>query len=189
MARALKLLGESPVVTGWIGGYAGQFIEDGLQAEGIQTDFIHTAFESRTCLSILDPTNHTLTELYEKGDAVPIEKVAEFAAWFRSHVNDYEAVTFSGSLPPGVPLSFYRDMIEMAREGLQRELRVIAEGVETPAQYRFLQKQGCEEAQGFYIGKPMTAAALKDWWEQRMEYAMRLKEEHALSGWMERHPG
>jgi len=68
-------------------------------------------------------------------------------------------------------------------------MRVIAEGVETPSQYRFLQKQGCEEAQGFYIGKPMTAPQLKTWWEQRMEYAMRLKEEHALSGWMERHPG
>jgi diguanylate cyclase (GGDEF)-like protein len=66
-------------------------------------------------------------------------------------------------------------------------MRVIAEGVETPSQYRFLQKQGCEEAQGFYIGKPMTAPQLKVWWEQRMEYAMRLKEEHALSGWMERH--
>ena len=66
-------------------------------------------------------------------------------------------------------------------------MRVIAEGVETPSQYRFLQKQGCEEAQGFYIGRPMTAPALKVWWEQRMEYAMRLKEEHALAGWMERH--
>ena len=66
-------------------------------------------------------------------------------------------------------------------------MRVIAEGVETPSQYRFLQKQGCEEAQGFYIGRPMTAPALKTWWEQRMEYAMRLKEEHALAGWMERH--
>ena len=59
-------------------------------------------------------------------------------------------------------------------------MRVIAEGVETPSQFRFLQKQGCEEAQGFYIGRPMTAPALKIWWEQRMEYAMRLRGEGAL---------
>jgi tagatose 6-phosphate kinase len=116
VARALNLLGESPVVTGWIGGYAGQFIEDGLQAEGIQTDFVHTAFESRTCLSILDPQNNTLTELYEKGDPVPIEKVEEFKQRFAASVKRYAAVTFSGSLPPGVPLDFYRQMIAIARE-------------------------------------------------------------------------
>ncbi len=116
VARALKTLGERPVVGGWVGGFAGQFIETGLQKEGIGTAFIHTDFESRTCLSILDPINNTLTELYEKGDAVPIEKVAEFEAFFRSHVTEYEAVTFSGSLPPGVPLTFYRDMIAIAHE-------------------------------------------------------------------------
>ncbi len=115
VARALKLLGESPVVTGWIGGYAGQFIEDGLRAEGIQTDFVHTDFESRTCLSILDPQNNTLTELYEKGDPVPIEKVEEFKQRLAATVKRYAAVTFSGSLPPGVPLDFYRQMIEMTR--------------------------------------------------------------------------
>jgi tagatose 6-phosphate kinase len=115
VARALKLLGESPVVTGWIGGTAGQFIEDGLQAEGIQTDFVHTDFESRTCLSILDPQHNTLTELYEKGDPVPIEKVEEFKQRFAASVKRYAAATFSGSLPPGVPLDFYQQMIAIAR--------------------------------------------------------------------------
>lgn len=116
VARALKLLGESPVVTGWIGGYAGQFIADSLRAEGIQTDFILTAFESRTCLSILDPQNKTLTELYERGDPVPAEKVDEFKQHFAATVKRYAAVTFSGSLPPGVPLDLYREMIEIARD-------------------------------------------------------------------------
>ncbi len=59
-------------------------------------------------------------------------------------------------------------------------MRVIAEGVETPAQYRFLAKQNCEEAQGFYIGRPMTAAALTVWWEQRMEYATRMRGESPM---------
>lgn len=115
VARALKQLGERPIVTGWVGGYAGQFIEQGLQAEGIQTDFIHTAFESRTCLSILDPQNNTLTELYEKGDPVPAEQVEEFKQRFASTVKQSAVVTFSGSLPPGVPLDFYRQMIAIAR--------------------------------------------------------------------------
>ncbi len=50
-------------------------------------------------------------------------------------------------------------------------LRVIAEGVESPAQYRFLQKHGCEEAQGFYISAPLDALALAEWWRNRIEMA------------------
>ena len=38
VARALKQFGAKPVVTGWVGGTAGQFIEGGLHEEGIQTN-------------------------------------------------------------------------------------------------------------------------------------------------------
>ncbi len=115
VARGLKRLGEDPVVSGWVGGYAGQFIEDGLKGEGIQTAFVHTAQESRTCLSILDPEQNTLTELYEKGEPIPAEKIHEFKRQFETTVDQYAAVTFSGSLPPGVPPDFYAELLELAR--------------------------------------------------------------------------
>ncbi len=115
VARALKRLGETPLVSGWVGGFAGQFIESGLHAEGIQTAFVYTEFESRTCLSILDPIDHTLTELYEKGDPIPPAKVEEFKAFFQANVSQYAAATFSGSLPPGVPPDFYAQLLEMAQ--------------------------------------------------------------------------
>ncbi|HEX4939513.1 MAG TPA: EAL domain-containing protein, partial [Candidatus Kapabacteria bacterium] len=35
-------------------------------------------------------------------------------------------------------------------------LRVVAEGVETAAQMRYLLKQGCDEVQGYYFSRPQT---------------------------------
>jgi EAL domain-containing protein (putative c-di-GMP-specific phosphodiesterase class I) len=37
-------------------------------------------------------------------------------------------------------------------------LRVVAEGVETAAQHEFLRSHGCDEMQGFFFSKPVTAA-------------------------------
>ncbi len=55
--------------------------------------------------------------------------------------------------------------------GLARNLglRVIAEGVEKQAQLRELQKMGCHEAQGFYLGHPVDAAGAMTLIEKQAE--------------------
>lgn len=114
VARALKRLGGEPVVTGWVGGHAGAFIEEGLQAEGIGTAFVKVPFESRTCLSIIDPQGSSLTELYERGEAVSAADVAKLVDAFGQIVGRFEAVTLSGSLPPGAPPDLYATLIRSA---------------------------------------------------------------------------
>jgi len=114
VARALKRLGETPAVCGWVGGYAGQFIEADLQREGIKTAFVYTDFESRTCTSILDKTNQTMTEIYENGDPVPTEKINALREFVSQNITRYQAITLSGSMPPGVPADFYAELIQIA---------------------------------------------------------------------------
>jgi len=78
-----------------------------------------------------------------------------------------------------------RTVIALARN---LRLETIAEGVETEAQLRFLQKEGCEEAQGYLFSRPRPAADLAavlepdsaSWWFPREVIPSSLEE-----GWRE----
>ena len=45
--------------------------------------------------------------------------------------------------------------------------RVTAEGVESRGQLDFLRSRGCETAQGYYLARPMSAAAFTEILESR----------------------
>ncbi len=49
--------------------------------------------------------------------------------------------------------------------GLTKQLgmEAVAEGVEDGSDWEFVQQQGCDIAQGFYIAEPMPAAELTGW--------------------------
>lgn len=53
-----------------------------------------------------------------------------------------------------------RQIVEMAR-GL--DFRVCVEGVETAEAYQFLKTLGCDEAQGYFMARPMSADRLGEW--------------------------
>jgi 1-phosphofructokinase family hexose kinase len=138
VARGLRQLGETPVVAGWVGGHSGHYITTGLQREGIETIGVQLDSESRMCLSILDPEQGTLTEIYEHGEAVPEVKVEAFKDVFRSVVAEYAAVTLSGSLPPGVPAHFYGELLTIAHAAgvpgvLDSSGAALRQGLETGA--------------------------------------------------------
>jgi diguanylate cyclase (GGDEF)-like protein/PAS domain S-box-containing protein len=66
-------------------------------------------------------------------------------------------------------LSSYEDdasivtaIIKMAHD---LRIQVIAEGVETDKQFKFLQKQGCDYVQGYYVSKPLPLAELYEFLE------------------------
>ena len=42
-------------------------------------------------------------------------------------------------------------------------MSIVAEGVETAGAYAELTRMGCDQAQGYFMSKPMPAADLTDW--------------------------
>ncbi|MEQ9464796.1 MAG: EAL domain-containing protein [Haliea sp.] len=57
-----------------------------------------------------------------------------------------------------------KGVIALARE---LEMQVVAEGVETSAQYAYLQSHGCEVFQGFLLARPMSLASAALWLRER----------------------
>ena len=57
-----------------------------------------------------------------------------------------------------------------------------AEGVETVAQLAFLKREGCDEVQGYYFGRPMAAADFQQIYQGRSGQAEPVKVAHAAAG-------
>jgi len=56
-----------------------------------------------------------------------------------------------------------------------RDLRLVAEGVETNLAYAILTRLGCDQAQGYLVSRPVSAARLDDWLSaRRAGYKLRL---------------
>jgi EAL domain-containing protein (putative c-di-GMP-specific phosphodiesterase class I)/GAF domain-containing protein len=75
----------------------------------------------------------------------------------------------------GHAATLVRAMIVMAHD---LGYRVVAEGVETAAALTFLAENGCEEAQGYFISRPVSPADLELWLERNGASA---SEPHRLS--------
>src|SRR5579863_10049138 len=54
MAKVLKVLGEHPVVTGFLGGDHGEFLQRALAELGIESDFVTVSTRTRQCITVID---------------------------------------------------------------------------------------------------------------------------------------
>lgn len=116
VARVASIAGEKVTATGFLGGHAGKFIAERVQARGINSDFVWCEGESRTCINIWDEVSHQQTEFLEPGFAVTEEDCDNLIKKFKTLVKDCSVVTISGSQPKGASRDLYKRMIEAARE-------------------------------------------------------------------------
>ena len=116
VARVASIVGERMTATGFLGGHAGKFISERVEARGIKSDFVWCEGESRTCINIWDEVNHQQTEFLEPGFSVTPDDCDKLIEKFISILPECKVVTISGSTPKGADSSLYKRMIRAARE-------------------------------------------------------------------------
>lgn len=115
VVRVLRELGREGLATGFVGGRTGEAIVEALDRESIPHDFVRVSGESRLCIAVMDPRHGTQTEVNENGPDVTPAEIESMLSKLEELVRGMEFVVLSGSVPPSVPVSFYGDMIEIAR--------------------------------------------------------------------------
>ena len=116
VSRAAMLAGEEVTATGFLGGHSGAFIEEGVKAQGIASEFVWCNGESRTCINIWDETSQTQTEFLEPGFVITEEDVDKLVEHFGLLINKCSIATISGSIPKGGDADLYRRLIDTAQK-------------------------------------------------------------------------
>ena len=115
VARALKNLGQPVVVTGLVGGRAGQQIVEGLTRENILNDVVRIAGESRTSTVVVDPTTMSQTEVIEYGPVVTPAELDDLLDKIEYLAKGASVLVLAGSLPRKVPEAFYATAMQRLR--------------------------------------------------------------------------
>lgn len=115
VARVVKDLDEKVTVSGFLGGYNGQFIKSQLQDLHIYNKFVDIKGETRNCIAIITKDG-SQTEILESGPEILSKELEHFLNKYEQLCKKSNVIVISGSLPSGVPDNIYRVLIEKARQ-------------------------------------------------------------------------
>ncbi len=107
VSKVIGKLGGKSVAVGILGGGTGRAILSALEAMKLDTSFWFVEGETRTNLKVIDPVNHTNTDINEPGVTVSEEILNTLLKELVSRISEGDIVVLSGSLPMGAPKDTY----------------------------------------------------------------------------------
>lgn len=121
VARVLAALGHRTAVTGFAGGSVGKEVRRRLavvpHAELITDTLVPVEGQTRRTVGVVDTATGNTTMFNESGPTVGPAEWKAFQRLYRELLasGEAEAVALCGSLPPGVPVGAYADLVRWAR--------------------------------------------------------------------------
>jgi diguanylate cyclase (GGDEF)-like protein len=141
-------------------------VEEALSSTGLPAHYLDLEITESVIITHPERAVATLMKLKQMGVSITVDDFG----------TGYSSLSYLARLPiQGVKIDqrFVRGLeqnrndeaITQAIIALSHSLglRVVAEGVETAAQLEYLKRHGCEEAQGFYIARPLEEPELRHW--------------------------
>ncbi len=116
VSKVIDKLGRKSSAAGILGGDTGMAIQSALKAMGLETNFQFVEGETRTNLKVIDPVNHTNTDINEPGVTVSEEILNSLLTALTARLEEGDIVVLSGSLPKGSPVNTYYTWVKACKE-------------------------------------------------------------------------
>jgi len=111
VSRAIHEMGGETIAYGFIGGPNGRVVEIMLDEEGVPASFTPIKEETRTNFIITDTKTSQQTRIGAPGPHISISELERFAKKLRQIHPRPEIMAIGGSVPPGIPVNIYHDII------------------------------------------------------------------------------
>ncbi|WBO65504.1 1-phosphofructokinase family hexose kinase [Streptomyces camelliae] len=116
VARVLAALGHEVTVTGFAGGATGREVRAHLTGIPLLTDaLLPVAGATRRTIAVVDELSGDTTQLNEPGPQIEPAAWGAFLDRYEELLPGVSAVALCGSLPPGVPVGAYANLVRAAR--------------------------------------------------------------------------
>jgi 1-phosphofructokinase family hexose kinase len=157
VSRLLIKLGAENTAVGFLGGKAGETLQDALHSMGIITNFVWVKGETRTNISIVTASGGHYIKVNEKGPFVDEGCQQELIDRIDTLARSGDWWVLAGSLPPGCEDDFYARIIQVLnRHGALTLLDTTGDPLRLGcAEKPYLVKPNAEEA-GALTGLPVT---------------------------------
>ena len=113
VTRVLSEFGDPVAATGLVGGKLGEYLLENIGGD-VKKHFYTIAGETRNCIAILHGDNQT--EILEKGPKIQEKEGQGFLGHFKELLNLVDVVAISGSLPAGLPVDYYANLVHLANQ-------------------------------------------------------------------------
>ena len=134
VSRAIHEMGGKTTAYGFVGGADGEILKILLNKEGVPFNFTPIEQETRTNFIITDTMTFHQTKISAPGPHISRKELESFIEKLRGIHPSPDLMVFGGSVPPGVPVNIYHDLVMGAkgygvRSILDSEGRWLEEGI------------------------------------------------------------
>ena len=110
MSIVLKRLGVDNIATGFLGGFSGKYIEEFLEKEGINPQFISVEGTTRINVKVKGKVE---TEINAAGPNVGVEKFQQLVNYFQDVLKEGDIVFLAGNAAPGLDETSYVEIAKL----------------------------------------------------------------------------